>query len=639
MVEELSEEEKLKRFVEERKKKMETERAKETAMSSREKDYVRELYRASEKFIDVEKGREIYQTMREIWGAEPLSGVDEKMYHRGGYKQSNRKREFVDAGKQVAIKRGLPSYSRAVGLPVGQRMLEPMPVGKWGITIEQDDSHHMNNTAIQQLNDDIKRTVIMNLDLAHRMLQVRVGREVTPETLNLYMETLQHTMGAGAVAQEHMNEVNPYLVKDAWAKIITGSDEIMDGLDPRFYIHIDELFHPDRAKALKEAIGDSLWVVFRVPTLAVRMADGEAAGRWAAMQNTMAFISAYQLSGEHVISDLAYAFKHARVIHMGDKLWTGRMRGRNEIGGIPDGFTADIIQSERDLPMIPYVEYIEQEGDKGASRIVSRLNEGVGGISAMLDNTLWLGFYMSGGIGFSNTVATSALSGGANEDILEEFSILGTKYLRGKRLPTKWDIMKVIINMMATYVIETYEKFPTLAELHWGGAHKTSIMGTVGAGMAGLLSGSSTMALWAGNYTIAYAMKEGWLRTGWAGQEIQDHVGMPYLCSFRPEEGNLTEMHGLNYPIHSYSAGHGNQRVAANYGAMLGRGSAWCMSPLVKVAFADPHLAFDFSRPRYCIGKAGIKEFMPDGERTAITPACDVLDRGLIKEIAKEFPT
>jgi methyl-coenzyme M reductase alpha subunit len=350
----------------------------------------------------------------------------------------------------------------------------------------------------------------------------------------------------------------------------------------------------------------------------------------------MAFISAYQLSGEHVISDLAYAFKHARVIHMGDKLWSGRMRGRNEIGGIPDGFVADIIQSERDLPMMPYVEYISQ-GEEAAKKIMGRVAEGLA-LSAMLDNTLWLGFYMSGGIGFSNTVATSALSGGANEDVLYEFSKLGSKYLKNKILPTKWDIVKVILNMLATYVIETYEKFPTLAELHWGGAHKTSIMGTVGAAVAAMLTGSSTMGLWGGNYTIAHAMKEGWLRTGWAGQEIQDHMGMTYLCSFRPEEGNVTEMHGENYPMHSYSAGHGNQRLAANYGAMVGRGSAWCMSPVVKVAFADPHLAFDFRRPRYCIAKAGIKEFMPDGERTVITPACDILDRGILKDTMKEFP-
>ena len=54
---------------------------------------------------------------------------------------------------------------------------------------------------------------------------------------------------------------------------------------------------------LKEAIGDSIWVVLRVPTIAIRMADGDIAARWAAMQNTMAFIGSYGFRGEHIISD------------------------------------------------------------------------------------------------------------------------------------------------------------------------------------------------------------------------------------------------------------------------------------------------------------------------------------------------
>ncbi|MEM3012410.1 MAG: hypothetical protein QW084_03505, partial [Candidatus Hadarchaeales archaeon] len=102
--------------------------------------------------------------------------------------------------------------------------------------------------------------------------------------------------------------------------------------------------------------------------------------------------------------------------------------------------------------------------------------------------------------------------------------------------------------------------------------------------------------------------------------EIQDHIGLPYLCSFRPEEGNLTELRGLNYPMQSYSAAHGAIRAAAVYSAMLGRGSAWCLSPIVKVAFADPHLVFDFKNPRMCIAKAGIRQFMPAGERDPVLP-------------------
>ena len=46
-------------------------------------------------------------------------------YKFGGWKQSERKREFVAAGKEVARKRGIPQYDPDVGTPLGQRVLMP----------------------------------------------------------------------------------------------------------------------------------------------------------------------------------------------------------------------------------------------------------------------------------------------------------------------------------------------------------------------------------------------------------------------------------------------------------------------------------------------------------------------------------
>ena len=48
----------------------------------------------------------------------------------------------------------------------------------------------MNNAAIQQLWDDIRRTVIVGMDTAHSVLEKRLGVEVTPETINEYMHTI-----------------------------------------------------------------------------------------------------------------------------------------------------------------------------------------------------------------------------------------------------------------------------------------------------------------------------------------------------------------------------------------------------------------------------------------------------------------
>jgi len=588
-------------------------------IEAREREYVRELYAVSARFLPLERERVLYASLKKTFGADPFALQDSQMYKRGGYRQSKRKQEFARLGRQVAVERGLPAYNRAVGLPIGQRQLEPILIAGTNIMVEQDDTHHLNNVAIQQMLDDIKRTVIVNLDIAHRMLTVRAGKEVTPETINLYLETLQHTMCGGAVAQEHMSEINPLLVKDAYAKVITGSDEVKDALDRRFLIDIDQLFHPTRAEKLKEAIGDAIWIVLRIPTLAVRMADGDEAARWAAMQNTMAFIASYGLSGEHIISDLAYSFKHARVVRMGNKMWYQRMRGTNEPGGFPDGYICDFMQAERDLPARRFLE-VAQEDEEEALKYSRAMHEGIGGIAAVIDNVLWLGFYMSGGIGFSNTVASAAYSEVMNE-ISMELIELSHRYMQGvRKVPLRWETVRTMVNSIIQYTMESYEKFPTLAEFHWGGAHRVSVIGSIAASSAAMLTGSSTMGLMAAHYAIAFAMKEGWLRTGWAGQEIQDHLGLPYLCSMRPEEGNLVELRGLNYPMQSFSAAHGAIRGAAVYAAMIGRGSSWCLSPVVKVAFADPHLIFDFKHPKLCIAKAGIRQFMPAGERDPVLP-------------------
>ncbi len=589
-------------------------------IEAKEREYIRELYAVSQRFLPTEKTRDLYSTLGKTFGSDPFDVKDHEMYKRGGYRQSKRKREWVELGRQVAIERGLPAYNRAMGIPLGQRQLEPFVIAGTGVVAEQDDTHHINNPAIQQMTDDIKKTTIINLDTAHQLLQVRAGKEVTPETINLYLETLQHTMCGGAVAQEHMSEINPLLVKDAYAKVITGSDEIKDALDRRFVIDIDKLFHPTRAEQLKKAIGDKIWLVLRTPTIAIRMSDGEEAARWAAMQNTMAFMGSYGLAGEHLISDLAFSFKHARVVHMGNKMWYQRMRGRNEPGGILDGFICDFMQSERDLPARRMLEVMQEDKDE-ALKYSRAVYESVGGISACFENMVWFGFYMSGGIGFSNTVAGSSLSE-VMDDFASELIEISHRYTQCvRKVPPKWETVRLVVNTMVQYAMETYEKFPTLAEFHWGGSHRISIIGALGASSAAMLTGSSTMGMMAGHYAIGLAMKEGWLRTGWSGQEIQDHVGLGYLCSFRPEEGGLAELRGYNYPMQSFSAAHGAAvRDTAAYAAMMGRGTAWVTSPVVKVAFADPHLVFDFKHPKHAIAKACMRQFMPAGERDPTLP-------------------
>jgi len=186
------------------------------------------------------------------------------------------------------------------------------------------------------------------MDTAHAVLEKRLGVEVTPETINEYMETINHALPGGAVVQEHMVEVHPGLVWDCYAKIFTGNDELADEIDKRFLIDINKEFPEEQAEQIKKYIGNRTYQVSRVPTIVVRCCDGGTVSRWSAMQIGMSFITAYKLcAGEAAIADFSYAAKHADVIQMGTILPARRARGPNEPGGVPFGIFADIIQTSR----------------------------------------------------------------------------------------------------------------------------------------------------------------------------------------------------------------------------------------------------------------------------------------------------
>jgi len=135
-------------------------------------------------------------------------------YKRLGPEQNARKREFMDYAKKLEGKRGMTGYNpyvHAGGIPLGQRQLVPYKLSGTEYVVEGDDLHFVNNPAIQQMWDDVRRTIVVGLDMAHEVLQKRLGKEVTPETINNYLEILNHAMPGAAVVQEHMVETHPGL--------------------------------------------------------------------------------------------------------------------------------------------------------------------------------------------------------------------------------------------------------------------------------------------------------------------------------------------------------------------------------------------------------------------------------------------
>ncbi|MHC1595353.1 MAG: coenzyme-B sulfoethylthiotransferase subunit alpha [Candidatus Syntropharchaeales archaeon] len=591
----------------------------EGTVISSELAYSYDPLKLKDEFMPAERQREIYKALDTLFNGEPMDTVDEESYRHGGVQQCKSKRDWTEWGKKISVERGIPQYNREMGIPLGQRYYEPVLVSNTDYIVDYDDFSVYNNCAIQQLMDDMRKTVIIGLDVPHRVIQLRLGKEISPESMNLYMETMQHVLAGGAVVQEHMAETHPGLVTDAYAKIITGNADLAEQFDRRWVMSIEKEFHPSRAEPLHETIGNRLFNTIRTHTLRLRMTNGAAVIRSAAIAVTMSFVAAYKLTGESVLSDISFATRHAQAIHMGQPLWLSRAQSPNEPGGIPIGYWADMCCAEKELPNTPWMKAVTIERDMQLGKDMTQAVLECCAIASHMDS-VWYGVYMSGGLGFP--AFAYLYCGNILDDWLNRFTELCYYNWEGhERFPDSWDCAKGMGEVASLYLMETYEKYPTLMELHWGGAIRCFITSAIADAFAALLTGDALQGSMVQNYIVSLLMKEGWLRTGFGGQEVQAHCGPAYGTSLRIEEGGLPELRGSNYPMMSYTATHTPGYITGCYAAMIGRGSSWSCSPLVKVAFADPDSSFDFKEPRLCIAKGCANEFEPQGERDLIRPA------------------
>ena len=83
----------------------------------------------------------------------------------------------------------------------------------------------------------------------------------------------------------------------------------------------------------------------------------------------------------------------------------------------------------------------------------------------------------------------------------------------------------------------------------------------------------------------------------------------------------IHELRGPNYPNYAMNVGHQPEYAGIAQAPHAARGDAFCVNPLIKIAFADKNLSFDFEHPRKCIAKGALREFEADGERSIILPA------------------
>ncbi|MFZ2411215.1 MAG: coenzyme-B sulfoethylthiotransferase subunit alpha [Candidatus Methanoperedens sp.] len=528
-------------------------------------------------------------------------------YLRLGYQQNPRKVEMAKCGAAITKKRGLQAYDpklHLAGIPMGQRQLTPYTISGTDIVCDGDDLHFVNNAAMQQEWDDIRRTCVVGLDLAHETLEKRLGKEITPETINYYLEVLNHAMPGAAIVQEHMVETHPALVDDCYVKIFTGDETLQDEVDKQFVINIDNEFPDNQAKQIKATMGKTSWQAVHIPTIVTRTEDGPGTSRWMAMQVGMTFISAYHMcAGEAAVGELAFTAKHAGLVEMGDMIPARRARGPNEPGGLSFGHMADIVQTNRKAPEDP-VNVVLQTASA----------------ATMLYDQIWLGGYMSGGVGFT-MYATPAYT----NDIVDDFLYWGNDYAAKKyggngKAKATIETVKDIATETTLYGLEAYEKYPTTLEDHFGGSQRATVVSIAAGGATALATGHSQAGLSAW-YLSMYLHKEAHGRLGFYGYDLQDQCGATNVFSIASDEGCIGECRGANYPNYAMNVGHQGGYTSVICAAHAGK-DAFCVNPLVKTCFADDLINFDFADPRGAFGKAALREWdRCAGERAFVIPA------------------
>src|SRR5665648_329076 len=532
-------------------------------------------------------------------------------YLRLGYTQSPRKVEMAAAGAKITAKRGgvqaYDPYLHLAGIPLGQRQLTPYTVSGTNTVCEGDDLHFVNNAAMQQMWDDIRRTCVVGLDIAHETLEKRLGKEVTPETIAYYLDVVNHALPGAAIVQEHMVETHPALVDDCYLKVFTGDDELKDELPRQYVIDIDKEFPANQAKQIKASIGKTSWQAVHIPTIVSRTTDGAQTSRWMAMQVGMSFISAYNMcAGEAAVADLAFAAKHAALVNMSEMLPARRARGPNEPGGLSFGHMSDIVQTSRMTQNDPCNVALETAG-----------------AAFMLYDQIWLGSYMSGGVGFT-MYATAAYT----NNIVDDNLYAGYDYAKDKygispgdaKAPATMDTVKDIGTWVTIYGLENYENYPTTLEDHFGGSQRATAIACPAGAATSIATGNGNAGLSAW-YLSMYLHKEAHGRLGFFGYDLQDQCGATNVFSYQSDEGCALELRGANYPIYAMNVGHQGGYTTVCAGTHAGRQDAFAVNPLIKCCFADELMTFDFRTPRNEFAKGALRQFMPSGERTLVIPA------------------
>mgnify|MGYP000017525381 CR=1 FL=1 len=183
--------------------------------------------------------------------------------------------------------------------------------------------------------------------------------------------------------------------------------------------------------------------------------------------------------------------------------------------------------------------------------------------------------------------------------------------------PMNWDTIHECTEEATTFAFSEYDRYPILPEYHWG-IIKSLFTANLSSICAAWATGKPLAGALAAHHSMVLMQKELVNRNGWGGVESHHHPAFAILPSVLLDEGMPLELHGPNVPFRSPFADsqlYSHNAISAAHEARM---DAWSLSPMVKVAFADPNLVFNFRDIKGTVAKGALREYKPAGERDII---------------------
>lgn len=429
-----------------------------------------------------------------------------------------------------------------------------MKIYNTDIVCDVEDLLFENNLAMQQMWQDLTRTSIIGLDRVFETIEKKFGLVTTPETISHNLEVLND---------------------NCHVKLFTGDEALQDEMFTQFVINIDNNFPTLLAKQLKGAIGRTTWLVVRNPTNLPFI--GEPRKRLA-MQVISAFNRWDATDAEN--RELEFIAKYPYLLDLGNMIHT---RQPNEPDKLCFCNMADIIQTSRTWQDDPiesilqvacaanvlyqiWADYLDLFGHTKYDAIQTYFDEKF--VNCLVDFLSWGIEYVRDRYGIIDTTKANILTVKDISDISEKIT---------------------------EYGLDVSKRYST-AEDQLGGLQRATALA---AGcVAAMATGNRNAGFTALYLSICYQKQ---------GNNQQDQHVITDIFSTGNDKGCICELRVPKYQEYimniGYSGGYSAIVAAAN------AGKAFCLNPMIKIAFSSNMFKFNFANPREEFAKNTLRDY------------------------------